>query len=73
MINLTRKLSEISDAYDDFVLAVLNYAKKKPDHVELLNEYMDSHPGATTSDIVRFISLQPDFHSYSACGQEQVG
>lgn len=73
MTNLIRKINEISDVYDDFVLGVINYAKRKPEHVKILNDYIDSNPNLTTSDIVEFIIQQPDFHSYSATIQKKVG
>ena len=66
MTDLIRKISELSDVYDDFILGVVNYAKKKPEHVKKLNEYFDSHSDLTTSDVVEFIMTQPDFHAYSA-------
>ena len=63
--NLIKKISGISDVYDDFILGVISYAKKKPNHVKILNDYLDDHRDATTSDVVEFIIQQPDFHSYS--------
>lgn len=73
MTDLIKKISEISDVYDDFVLGVINYAKKNPEHVKLLNDYLDKNDNLTTSDVVRFIMIQPDFHSYSATLQQKVG
>ena len=64
--NLIKKISEFSDVYDDFVLGVINYAKKNPKHVKILNNYLDNNRNLTTSDVVEFIIQQPDFHSYSA-------
>ena len=73
MTNLIKKISEISDVYDDFVLGVINYAKKNPKHVKILNDYLDNHRDVTTSDVVEFIIQQPDFHSYSATLKQKVG
>lgn len=69
MKELIQKLCRIPDVYDDFILGVINYAKKKPEHIKLLNEYMDTHLDISTSDVVFFISTQPDFHSYSAANK----
>lgn len=66
MTDLIRKISDIEDVYDDFILGVINYAKRNPEHIKLLNDYIDNHPHLSTSDVVYFISTQPDFHSYSA-------
>ena len=66
MTDLIRKISHIKDVYDEFVLGVINYAKRKPEHIKLLNDYIDNHPNLSTPDLVYFISIQPDFHNYSA-------
>ena len=71
--NLIKKISEISDVYDDFILGVINYAKKNPKHVKILNDYLDNHCDVTTSDVVEFIIQQPDFRSYSATLKKKVG
>ena len=66
MKELLQLLSEISDAYNDFLLGVINYAKKDGSHIELLNRYMREHPDVTSSDVIAFIMEQPDFHDFSA-------
>ena len=66
MKELLQLLSEISDAYDDFLLGVINYAKKDVSHIELLNRYMRENPNVTSSDVIAFIMEQPDFHDFSA-------
>ena len=73
MKNLMKKISDIPDVYDDFVSGVINYAKKEPSHVEILNDYLDNGRDLTTSDVVEFIIQQPDFHSYSATLKQTVG
>lgn len=66
MKELVRQLSNISDAYDDFILGVINYAKKNPSHIEILNGYMRDKDNLTSSEIIAFIVSQSDFHNYSA-------
>lgn len=74
MKELIQLLSEISDAYDDFIWGVINYAKKDTSHIEILNNYMKSNANLTSSDVIAFIMSQPDFHNYSAVNKmQQVG
>ncbi len=62
MMKLTDRLRQVEDVYDGFVLGVLTYVKKKPSRLRAVNEFMDAHPSALTSDIVKFIMDQDDFH-----------
>jgi len=66
MKELIQRLSMVPDAYDGFIIGVINYAKKDPSHVKNLDNYMKDRTDLTSSDIVRFIIEQPDFHDYSA-------
>lgn len=66
MKELIRQLSNIPDAYDDFILGTINYAKKDPSHINILKDFMRGKTNLTSSDIIAFIVSQPDFHSYSA-------
>lgn len=72
MTELIKKISKIPDVYDDFIIGVVGYAKRKAEHVQLLNTFIDSYPDSTTSDVVEFIMSQPDFHNYSATSCEKV-
>lgn len=63
---LAKLLWQIKDAYWDYVVGVIVYAKKKPERMKIVTEYVKSHMDATTSDIVWFISNQPDFHDDAA-------
>ena len=71
MKELVQQLSNISDAYDDFILGTINYAKKDPSHIEILKEYMSGNPNLTSSDVIAFIASQPDFHDFSAAKKMQ--
>ncbi len=66
MKELIKLLSDIPDAYDDFILGTINYAKKDPSHLETLSAFIKKGNNLTSSDIIAFIVNQPDFHSYSA-------
>ena len=62
---MTDKLSEllngIEDAYYDFVSAILHYAEKKESRQRALIAFIASNPGVKSSDVIRFVSDQPDF------------
>ena len=66
MKELIQQLSSIPDAYDDFILGTINYAKKDPSHIDALINYIKNNTNLTSSDVIAFIMSQPDFHSYSA-------
>lgn len=66
MKELMARLEKIEDTYDDFILGVINFAKKNPSHVDILNRYLQENKNATTCDVIAFIARQPDFHKYSA-------
>ncbi len=56
------RLNQIGDVYDDFIAIVLSYVKRKKGRLEIVNSYIIDHPNASTSDILGFISNQPDFY-----------
>ncbi len=66
MKELAQLLSNIPDAYDDFILGTINYAKKDVSHISILKDFMRGKTNLVSSDIIAFIVSQPDFHSYSA-------
>lgn len=65
MEQFTMRLNNIEDSYYGFIAAVLTYVKNKPSRLNAVNEYLDSHPKAMTSDILEFISNQDDFYEDS--------
>ncbi|SCX09445.1 hypothetical protein SAMN02910339_01341 [Lachnospiraceae bacterium YSD2013] len=66
MKELVQLLSNIPDAYDDFILSTINYAKKDASHISILKDFMRGKTNLVSSDIVDFIIRQPDLHDYSA-------
>ena len=40
MKELVQLLSNIPDAYDDFILGTINYAKKDASHISILKDFM---------------------------------
>lgn len=68
----TIKLNNISDSYYDFVVAVLSYVKKKPERLNVVETFIETHPTALTSDILHFISSQEDFYEDAAYDYAEV-
>ena len=66
MEEFTNRLNNVSDAYYGFVVAVLTYVKKKQSRYEVVEEFMNNNPSASTSDILEFISSQDDFYEDAA-------
>lgn len=63
---LTELLNNLGDAYFDFVTAIVHYARKKPARAEKVLRFLKDNPGVTSSDVVRFVSEQPDFSEDAA-------
>jgi len=62
MEELVNKLKAIPGSYFGFVAGISTYAKKKPERLKKVMDYIDNTPNLTTSDIVEFVIRQPDFH-----------
>lgn len=74
MKELIEKISLIPDVYDDFIFGVVNYAKRKPQNIKAVSDFIDRNKNVTTSDVVEFIAEQPDFNEYNNIGEkEKVG
>ena len=54
-------LKDISDSYYDFVTGIMVYAMKKPERQKTLLDYLKNHPTVLSSEVVQFVSSQPDF------------
>lgn len=61
MEELTAMLNNIRDSYYDFVSAMIHYAEKKESRKKALINFLNTHPDANSSDVVLFVSEQPDF------------
>lgn len=72
---LKKLLWNVNDAYYGFVVAIIVYAKKKPERLRAVIDFIKSHADANSSDILEFVSNQPDFYEDAApCyeGEEDV-
>ena len=66
MRELTSLLNAVPDSYFDFVLAIINYAKKKETRMMNVLDYLHTHPSAMSSDVVQFVAGQSDFYEDAA-------
>ena len=72
MKKFTIRLNNVKDSYYSFVVAVLTYVKNKPSRLPIVEKFLDEHSDASTSDILEFISDQPDFYEDAAYNQPEV-
>ena len=63
---------ELGYFYEDFIYAVLTYVKKNSDRMSRVKTYIQEHPEALTSDVLQFISDQPDFYEDAFRGNLKV-
>ena len=66
MTELRELLFNIRDYYPDFEMAIINYAKRKPERLEAVLAFLRNNPDATSSEIIGFVSDQPDFYEDAA-------
>lgn len=61
MKELEDLLINIEDSYYDFISGIMNYAKGNEDRRKKLIDYIKANPEVKSSDVVKFVSDQPDF------------
>ena len=61
MEELIVMLNNIPASYYDFVIGISNYAKKKPERMQKVKDFIKEHPDATCSDVTYFVMTQQDF------------
>lgn len=66
MDEMAMRLNKIEDSYYGFIAAVLTYVKKSENRMFVVENYMNQNPDAKSSDILSFISDQPDFYKDAA-------
>lgn len=62
MEELVKILNEMPESYFGFVAGIVAYAKKKPERLEKVLNYLNSSDELSCSDVVEFVMSQPDFH-----------
>lgn len=70
MKNLRQRLEKIPDSYDGFVLAMLNYANYAPYRQQKLETYINAHPLANSSDIIKYLASDPEF--FDDCVEDSI-
>lgn len=58
LINL---LKNIPGVYDDFILGIYVYVKKNDNRLNKVLSYLENNENYTSSDVIDFISSEPDF------------
>ena len=66
MDELRNRLYSVPHAYEDFVVGVMLYAEQKASRFRYIMDYLNVNPQASVSDVLLFISLQPDFYEDSS-------
>ena len=61
MEELRKYLENVPDSYTDFVDGMLNHARYSKKKERRLLQYLTEHPGATSSDVLRYMMSFPDF------------
>ncbi len=64
MEELENKLKAIPDSYYGFVVGIINYVKQNPCRLQKVLRFINSTKDLTSSDVVKFVSDQPDFHEF---------
>ena len=73
MDELYAKLNAIPDSYFGFVMGIISYAKRKPERLNKVLQFLNEATNPTSSDVVQFVMEQPDFHEFGLSLQEKVG
>ncbi|MBO4901929.1 MAG: hypothetical protein J5518_03985 [Lachnospiraceae bacterium] len=73
MEELITKLNAIPDSYFGFVAGIAAYVKQKPERLQRVLQYMDSSANLKSSDVVKFVMEQPDFHEFGSDLREMAG
>ena len=72
MEELVTKLNSISDSYFAFVTGIVTYVKQKPERLKTVLDYLNSSEVLSSSDVVKFVMQQPDFHEFGVGIKETV-
>lgn len=72
MDELYERLNKIPDSYFAFVLGIVSYVKMKPSRLDVVLTFIRDNENAKSSDVVKFISEQPDFNEFNLGLKEKV-
>lgn len=65
MERLTELLNGVKDSYYDFVVGVLNYAKRNTKNTEDMISFIETHPEADSSTILEYMMNRPDYFDHA--------
>ena len=65
MERLTELLNKVKDSYYDFVVGILNYAKRDEKNLEEMTTYLERHPESDTSDIIEYMISRDDYYDHA--------
>ena len=63
---LRTRLLHMEGVYHSFIVGIMVYAEKKQSRIDAIARFLDENSDATTSDVVGFVSDQPDFYEDAA-------
>ena len=61
MKELITRLKKVPGSYIGFVAGIVAYTSKSTEGMKAVTDYFDTAEEITTSDVIRFVSEQPDF------------
>lgn len=61
MEELEKRLNNVTRSYEDFVLGIMCYIDNKENRCKAVNDYLNENPNATSSEVIWFVTNQPDF------------
>lgn len=73
MEELISKLNAIPNSYFGFVAGIVTYVKQKPSRLDNMLQFLNRSDILTTSDVVKYVMDQPDFHEFGLGLNELVG
>lgn len=65
MDKLTELLNSVKDSYYDFVVGVLNYAKRSEKNNQDITSYIEAHPECETSDIIEYMISRDNYYEHA--------
>ena len=69
---LEKKLRNISDSYQGFVMGMITYAKEAPAKRTRLENFLDQNPQASASEIIEYVCSFPDFFDHTVVSANAV-
>ena len=65
MDRLVELLNSISDSYYDFVVGVINYAKRNDDNRNAIISFIENNPTALSSDVLEYMISRKDYFDHA--------